>query len=121
MTFLEEPSNAPAKAGSGEHSTSEIQAGAGMTGGSGHGASAPDRKDVASSGTARDKPHKMPQDDGAANDRSSGSSGDAPAAPANASGVDKVPVAEQDEEIDKESMYDRRPERDKDQPPSDRH
>jgi len=102
MTPIEEPSKEPAKAGSG------------------HRASAPDRKDVASSGTAREAPHTMPQDDDVANDRSSGSSGDSPTAPANASGVDKVPVAEQDEGIDEESMYDRRPERDKNQPPSDR-
>lgn len=44
----------------------------------------------------------------------------APALPANASGADKVTTAEHDRGIDRESMYDRRPEEDKNQPPSER-
>ena len=43
-----------------------------------------------------------------------------PNLPANASGTDKVTTAEHDRGIDRASMYDRRPEEDKDQPPSDR-
>lgn len=43
-----------------------------------------------------------------------------PALPANASGSDQVTSAEQDRGIDRESMYDRRPDEDKDQPPSER-
>lgn len=44
----------------------------------------------------------------------------APVLPANAAGRDRVTVDEQDELIDDESMYDRRPERDKNRPPSKR-
>lgn len=43
-----------------------------------------------------------------------------PVLPANASGTDTVPVDLQNEEIDEESMYDRRPDQDKDRPPSQR-
>lgn len=43
-----------------------------------------------------------------------------PVLPANASGIDTVPVDLQNEEIDEESMYDRRPDQDKDRPPSQR-
>jgi hypothetical protein len=41
-----------------------------------------------------------------------------PVLPANASGVDSVTTGEQDEPVDRESMYDRRPERDKGSAPS---
>ena len=44
----------------------------------------------------------------------------APALPANAHGSDRVSSAEQNRGIDKSSMYDRRPEEDKNQPPSER-
>lgn len=43
-----------------------------------------------------------------------------PYLPANASGADRVTTAEHDRGIDRESMYDRRPEEDKDEPPSER-
>ena len=43
-----------------------------------------------------------------------------PVLPANAAGRDRVSVDEQSEPIDPESMYDQRPERDKNSPPSER-
>jgi hypothetical protein len=43
-----------------------------------------------------------------------------PVLPANAAGSDKITAEEQDEPIDEESMYEGRPERDKDRPPSER-
>ena len=43
-----------------------------------------------------------------------------PTLPAHASGADKITSAEHDRGIDRESMYDRRPEEDKNQPPSER-
>jgi hypothetical protein len=45
---------------------------------------------------------------------------DVPVLPANAGGKDKFTPDEQREEIDEESMYDGRPERAKDDPPSER-
>ena len=44
----------------------------------------------------------------------------APVLPANASGTDRVSTDEQAQPIDEASMYDRRPEEDKDRPPSER-
>lgn len=41
-----------------------------------------------------------------------------PVAPANAGGVDRISTEEQAQPIDDESMYDGRPEEDKDRPPS---
>ncbi len=41
-----------------------------------------------------------------------------PKLPANAHGVDKLTTEEQDQGIDDESMYDKRPSQDKDRPPS---
>lgn len=48
------------------------------------------------------------------------SPGAAPVMPANASGTDTVGTAEQAQPVDDESMYDGRPDEDKDQPPSER-
>lgn len=48
------------------------------------------------------------------------SPGAAPVMPANASGTDKVDSAEQAQPVDDESMYDGRPDEDKNQPPSER-
>jgi hypothetical protein len=79
------------------------------------------RQDVpGESGTDRDPPHSTPQDASGQVHDELPSPRDVPVQPSNASGVDKVTVDEQDEEIDEESMYDRRPERDKDRPPSER-
>src|SRR5690606_30509331 len=68
--------------------------------------------------SAADRPHATENDADAPlqEDRDA----EAASLPANASGRDAVPVSEQDEPIDPGSMYDRRPERDKDQPPSER-
>lgn len=68
--------------------------------------------------SARHTPHPTgtASDDSIQND--SGSVEEIPVLPANASGEDKVTTSEQDQPIDEESMYDRRPDQDKDRPPS---
>jgi hypothetical protein len=71
-------------------------------------------------GSTRDTPHVTSQD---AQGRVQGglpSSNAVPLQPANASGSDKQPVDQQKQPIDDESMYDNRPERDKNRPPSER-
>ena len=49
-----------------------------------------------------------------------GNPAEIPTLPANASGEDRITSAEHERGIDPEIMYDRRPDEDKDQPPSDR-
>lgn len=71
-------------------------------------------------GSQRHPPHVTGNEEGAPVQNDSDSSEDIPVLPANASGRDAVSTGEQNEPIDDESMYDRRPERDKDRPPSDR-
>lgn len=68
----------------------------------------------------RQEPHVTPQDEEGPLQDDIDSPSDVPALPANASGHDKVTADEQNQEVDEESMYDRRPEQDKDRPPSER-
>ena len=68
------------------------------------------RHEAGSAGDSQRHPPHVTENDGPA----------VPHLPANASGSDKVTTAEQDRGIDPASMYDRRPEEDKDQPPSER-
>lgn len=70
------------------------------------------------SGEPRELPHTTPQDRDVGDRKRISKSADAPVLPANASGFDAVDVETQNEPIDPESMYDRRPERDKNRPPS---
>jgi hypothetical protein len=71
-----------------------------------------ERKEVGDArSSARDRPHVTENEDGAPVQESRSGRGDAPVLPANASGQDAVPVDQQDEPIDDESMYDRRPQR----------
>ncbi len=80
-----------------------------------------DRQDIDSNAAARnDTPHLTPQDDDGEIPDDIPGDGDVAALPSNASGIDKVTVDDQNQEIDDESMYDRRPAEDKDQPPSER-
>jgi hypothetical protein len=66
----------------------------------------------------RHPPHVTPNDADAPVQQSTTAEDDVPVLPANASGHDSVPADEAAQEIDDESMYDRRPSQDKDQPPS---
>jgi hypothetical protein len=61
--------------------------------------------------SARHPPHVTENEEDAPVQEEMPAKGDAPVLPANASGRDSVPVDEQDQPIDDESMYDRRPER----------
>ncbi len=91
-----------------------------------HGQSTPEDADLErlEVGSARDSrrnpPHVTENDEDAPVQQETSAPNDVPVLPANASGRDTVGEDEQDEPIDDESMYDRRPERDKDQPPSER-
>lgn len=68
----------------------------------------------------RQTPH-VPEHEGDSDIQEDHPSPDAvPVLPANAAGTDRVSSGDQDEPVEPESMYDDRPERDKDHPPSDR-
>jgi hypothetical protein len=79
------------------------------------------RKEVGDSQSSHRHPPHVPQSeaDSALQDEHD-SPEQVPAMPANASGTDKVSTAEQNRPIEPTSMYDRRPEEDKNSPPSDR-
>jgi hypothetical protein len=79
------------------------------------------RKEVGDSQSSNLHPPHVPQGeaDSPLQDEH-GSPEQVPALPANASGTDKVSTGEQTRPIDPASMYDRRPEEDKNSPPSDR-
>jgi len=80
-----------------------------------------ERKEVGSAETSsRNPPHVTPNDEGAPVQDELLSPVDVPVLPANASGKDAVTTEEQREEIRDDSMYDGRPEQDKDRPPSQR-
>lgn len=68
----------------------------------------------------RHAPHVTENDSGAEVQKETLAPNDVPVLPANASGRDAVTTAEQAEPIDDESMYERRTDRDKNQPPSQR-
>jgi hypothetical protein len=79
------------------------------------------RRDVpGQTGSARRQPHVPEHDADAEIQDELPSPTDVPVLPANAAGRDKVTTGEQDQPIDDASMYDHRPERDKDRPPSER-
>jgi hypothetical protein len=79
------------------------------------------RNDVGNaSDSQRHPPHVTENDEGAPVQEDTLAPNDVPVLPANASGSDAVTTGEQAEAIDDESMYDRRPDRDKDRPPSER-
>jgi hypothetical protein len=80
-----------------------------------------DRQEIGNAAdSARRTPHVTENDSGAPVQAETSAPNDVPVLPANASGRDAVTTAEQDEPIDNESMYERRPDRDKNQPPSQR-
>jgi hypothetical protein len=80
-----------------------------------------DRQEVGdAASSAKHPPHVTPNDEDAPIQDEMMSPQEVPGLPANASGQDKFTPEEQDEPIREESMYDGRPERDKDQPPSKR-
>jgi hypothetical protein len=68
-------------------------------------------------GSRRDPPHVDVNAEGADAQRSSPSPRDVPTLPANAHGSDHAPSGEQPRSTDRASMYDRRPEEDKDHTP----
>ena len=77
------------------------------------------RKEVGGAASSRLHPPHVDQNAGAEPiQQEHESPADIPTLPANASGSDKITTAEHDQPIDDESMYDRRPSQDKDQPPS---
>ena len=79
------------------------------------------RQEVGSAaGSAKHAPHVTSNDSGAPVQDETSAPNDVPVLPANASGRDAVTTGEQNEPIDDESMYERRTDRDKDQPPSGR-
>lgn len=67
--------------------------------------------------TSRERPHATENDREAGQIRNEADQ-TVPAMPANASGSDRVSTEDQDQGIDPESMYDRRPAEDKNRPPS---
>jgi len=73
-----------------------------------------------SASSSKHPPHVPDHDAGTEVQKEMLSPDDAPVLPANASGRDKFTPEEQQEEIRDTSMYDGRPERDKDRPPSQR-
>ena len=76
------------------------------------------RREVGSAaGSQRHPPHVTPNDEGAPVQQSNESPDEVPVLPANAGGRDIISSEEQRQPIDDESMYDRRPSQDKDQPP----
>jgi hypothetical protein len=79
------------------------------------------RQEVGSAAdSSRHKPYVTENDSGAPVQGETSAPNDVPVLPANASGSDAVTTGEQAEPIDDESMYDRRTDRDKNQPPSER-
>ena len=66
----------------------------------------------------RHPPHASENDQQGQVQQDTSSAAPVPTLPANASGKDKITTAEHDRGIDDESMYDRRPGEDKNQPPS---
>ena len=79
-----------------------------------------DRQEAAEPHATRSRPHVPQADRDGELQRHLSSPRGVPVPPANASGRDNLTPEEQNETIDEESMYDRRPERDKDRPPSER-
>lgn len=80
-----------------------------------------DRQEVGGQQSSRrDPPHATENDAHATQiQRESESPATVPTMPANASGKDRVSTAEQDQELDPASMYDRRPGEDKDRDTTD--
>lgn len=79
------------------------------------------RKEVGTAASSRrDVPHVDENAESASVQKDAGNPTKVPTLPANAGGDDKITTAEHDRGIDDASMYDRRPEEDKDQPPSER-
>ncbi|MEX2572358.1 MAG: hypothetical protein WD737_13750 [Gemmatimonadota bacterium] len=70
--------------------------------------------------SGKHRPHVTSNDHDAPIQDELPASDEVPVLPANAAGSDSSSTAEQDEPVDDESMYERRPGRDKDQPPSKR-
>jgi hypothetical protein len=70
--------------------------------------------------SSRNPPHVTANDEDAEVQDELPSPDPVPLLPANAAGSDASPTQEQSQPIDEASMYDRRPEQDKDRPPSDR-
>jgi hypothetical protein len=78
-----------------------------------------DRKEVGDrQGSAKHPPHVTPNEEDAEIQDDHPSPTDVPVLPANATGKDMSTPSEQSEPIDDRSMYNGRPERDKDRPPS---
>ncbi|MEX2584502.1 MAG: hypothetical protein WD766_14635, partial [Gemmatimonadota bacterium] len=74
----------------------------------------PARREVSSeSAVAKHPPHVTENDEDAPVQDSTTAPDEVPVLPANASGTDSVDVDEQNQPIDDESMYDRRPEEEK--------
>ena len=79
------------------------------------------RKEVGTAASSRRHPPHVTEDEqGAPIQDEHGNPAEIPTLPANASGQDRITTAEHDRGIDPASMYDRRPDEDKDQPPSER-
>jgi hypothetical protein len=77
------------------------------------------RKEIGDAESSRrDPPHVDENMEDAPLQEDHPSPNDVAALPATAHGRDEVPADEQDQPIDPESMYDNRPEEDKDRPPS---
>lgn len=68
----------------------------------------------------RHPPHATQNTEAGTVESEDASTDDVPTLPANAQGTDTVSTEEHDQGIDETSMYDRRPEEDKDSPPSTR-
>ena len=80
-----------------------------------------ERKEMGTAASSRrDPPHVTENEEGKPVQDDRAGAKEIPTLPANASGQDKITTDEHDRGIDQTSMYDKRPEEDKNQPPSQR-
>ena len=78
------------------------------------------RREVGNAASSREHPPHVTEGADDAPVQDSGGAAEIPTLPANAAGTDRVSTDEQTVEIDEASMYDGRPEEDKDRAPSER-